>query len=180
MIFISLRCSDWFRSLFHHQTSLTNILHIKSSCYSSILHNYFATMYNYRYCPSCKTPRQAIKKLDLWRLPEILVIHLKRFSYNRYFKNKLETFVDFPVDELDFSTYIAHKNSEFSNRYMLYAISNHYGGLGGGHYTASIHVSGVSFIVGIFSVLPVATYLCQSFAHRISTICHSLLLTPLP
>ncbi|XP_030925271.1 ubiquitin carboxyl-terminal hydrolase 8-like [Quercus lobata] len=92
------------------------------------------------YCPSCKEPRQAIKKLDLWRLPEILVIHLKRFSYNRYFKNKLETFVDFPVDYLDFSTYIAHKNSQFSNHYILYAISNHYGGLGGGHYTASINL----------------------------------------
>ncbi|KAM3738102.1 hypothetical protein ACB098_09G108300 [Castanea mollissima] len=92
------------------------------------------------YCPSCKKPRQAIKKLDLWRLPEILVIHLKRFSYNRYFKNKLETFVDFPVDDLNFSTYIAHKNSQFSNRYILYAISNHYGGLGGGHYTASINL----------------------------------------
>ncbi|KAL4606707.1 hypothetical protein ACB092_09G122800 [Castanea dentata] len=92
------------------------------------------------YCPSCKKPRQAIKKLDLWRLPEILVIHLKRFSYNRLFKNKLETFVDFPVDDLNFSTYIAHKNSQFSNRYILYAISNHYGGLGGGHYTASINL----------------------------------------
>lgn len=108
-------------------------------------------MYICRYCPSCKEPRQAIKKLDLWRLPEILVIHLKRFSYNRYFKNKLETFVDFPVDYLDFSTYIAHKNSQFSNHYILYAISNHYGGLGGGHYTASINVSGVSFSVGIFT-----------------------------
>ncbi|KAG6693863.1 ubiquitin carboxyl-terminal hydrolase 8-like isoform X1 [Carya illinoinensis] len=91
------------------------------------------------YCPSCKNPRQAIKKLDLWRLPEILVIHLKRFSYGRYFKNKLETFVDFPVDDLDFSTFIAHKSSQLSNRYILYAISNHYGGLGGGHYTASVH-----------------------------------------
>uniref|UniRef100_A0A2N9H608 Ubiquitin carboxyl-terminal hydrolase n=1 Tax=Fagus sylvatica TaxID=28930 RepID=A0A2N9H608_FAGSY len=109
------------------------------------------------YCPSCKTPRQAIKKLDLWRLPEILVIHLKRFSYNRYFKNKLETFVDFPVDELDFSTYIAHKNSEFSNRYMLYAISNHYGGLGGGHYTASIlHGHGMWYEFDDENVSPVS------------------------
>ncbi|KAI4300598.1 hypothetical protein L6164_033955 [Bauhinia variegata] len=30
------------------------------------------------YCPSCKSPQQAMKKLDLWRLPEILVAHLKR------------------------------------------------------------------------------------------------------
>ncbi|KAI4348860.1 hypothetical protein L6164_009529 [Bauhinia variegata] len=92
------------------------------------------------YCPSCKGPQQAMKKLDLWRLPEILVVHLKRFSYNRYFKNKLETFVDFPINDLDFSTYVACKNSQPSNRYVLYAISCHYGCLGGGHYTAFVRV----------------------------------------
>ncbi|KAK0583770.1 hypothetical protein LWI29_002751 [Acer saccharum] len=90
------------------------------------------------YCPSCKKHRQASKKLDLWRLPEILVIHLKRFSYSRYLKNKLETYVDFPIDELDLSTYISHKNSQLSNRYVLYAIINHYGVMGGGHYTAFV------------------------------------------
>jgi ubiquitin C-terminal hydrolase len=36
------------------------------------------------YCPTCKTHRQASKKLDLWRLPEVLVVHLKRFSYTRW------------------------------------------------------------------------------------------------
>ncbi|KAJ1392762.1 Ubiquitin specific protease, conserved site [Sesbania bispinosa] len=90
------------------------------------------------YCPNCKKPQQATKKLDLWRLPEILVVHLKRFSYSRFFKNKLETFVDFPINDLDFSTYVAHRSSQSSNRYVLYAISCHYGGLGGGHYTAFV------------------------------------------
>ncbi|KAJ4978971.1 hypothetical protein NE237_009751 [Protea cynaroides] len=94
------------------------------------------------YCPGCKKHRQASKKLDLWRLPEILVIHLKRFSYSRFMKNKLETFVNFPIHDLDLSTYIAHDNSQLSNRYMLYAISNHYGGMGGGHYTAFVHQGG--------------------------------------
>ncbi|XP_015946297.1 ubiquitin carboxyl-terminal hydrolase 8 [Arachis duranensis] len=93
------------------------------------------------YCPTCKKPQQASKKLDLWRLPEILVIHLKRFSYSRYSKNKLETFVDFPINDLDVSTYVAHRNSQASNHYMLYAISCHYGGLGGGHYTAFVRYS---------------------------------------
>ncbi|KAH1070983.1 hypothetical protein AAZX31_03G183800 [Glycine max] len=90
------------------------------------------------YCPNCKNPQQASKKLDLWRLPEILVVHLKRFSFSRYFKNKLETFVDFPINDLDLSTYVAHGNNQSSNRYVLYAISCHYGGLGGGHYTAFV------------------------------------------
>ncbi|KAJ4971619.1 hypothetical protein NE237_004718 [Protea cynaroides] len=94
------------------------------------------------YCPGCKKHQQASKKLDLWRLPEIFVIHLKRFSYSCFLKNKLETFVDFPIHDLDLSIYIAHNNSYLSNRYVLYAVSNHYGGMGGGHYTAFVHHGG--------------------------------------
>ena len=37
-----------------------------------------------RYCPECKDFVQASKKFDLWKLPDILVIHLKRFPYDRY------------------------------------------------------------------------------------------------
>ncbi|PKA60058.1 Ubiquitin carboxyl-terminal hydrolase 10 [Apostasia shenzhenica] len=89
------------------------------------------------YCPSCKEHRQATKKLDLWRLPQILVVHLKRFSYSRYLKNKLDTFVNFPVHNLDLSKYVKSKTATpQSYIYELYAISNHYGSLGGGHYTA--------------------------------------------
>ena len=36
-----------------------------------------------RYCPQCKDMKQATKKFDLWKLPEVLVVHLKRFTYNR-------------------------------------------------------------------------------------------------
>lgn len=89
------------------------------------------------YCPSCKEHRQATKKLDLWRLPEILVFHLKRFSYSRWYKNKLDTFVNFPIHNLDLSKYVKSKGgAPQSCLYELYAISNHYGGLGGGHYSA--------------------------------------------
>nr|GEW19023.1 ubiquitin specific protease domain protein [Tanacetum cinerariifolium] len=90
------------------------------------------------YCPKCREHQQASKKLDLWRLPEVLIIHLKRFSYNRFHKDKLETFVDFPIDDFDLSNYTAHKNSQPSFHYKLYGISNHYGGMGGGHYTAFV------------------------------------------
>ncbi|KAJ1400030.1 Ubiquitin specific protease, conserved site [Sesbania bispinosa] len=93
------------------------------------------------YCPGCKEHRQASKKLDLWRLPEILVIHLKRFQYSRYLKNKLETYVDFPVENLDLSDYITHGSNK-SYHYTLYAVSNHFGSMGGGHYTAFVHHGG--------------------------------------
>ena len=33
------------------------------------------------YCPSCKDHVQAFKKMDLWKLPDTLIFHLKRFSY---------------------------------------------------------------------------------------------------
>ncbi|KAL0446556.1 UNVERIFIED_CONTAM: Ubiquitin carboxyl-terminal hydrolase 10 [Sesamum latifolium] len=89
------------------------------------------------YCPRCKEHRLASKKLDLWRLPDVLVFHLKRFSYSRWLKNKLDTFVNFPIHDLDLSKYVKSKDaSEGSHVYELYAISNHYGGLGGGHYSA--------------------------------------------
>ncbi|CAD6266820.1 unnamed protein product [Miscanthus lutarioriparius] len=94
------------------------------------------------YCPGCKEHQQASKKLDLWRLPEILIIHLKRFSYSRYTKNKLETFVDFPICDLDLSKYIGHRCQDVPHNYRLYAISNHYGSLGGGHYTAYVYHEG--------------------------------------
>lgn len=35
------------------------------------------------YCSRCKKFRDATKKFDLWKLPDILIIHLKRFKYNR-------------------------------------------------------------------------------------------------
>uniref|UniRef100_A0A0D9XHX7 Ubiquitin carboxyl-terminal hydrolase n=1 Tax=Leersia perrieri TaxID=77586 RepID=A0A0D9XHX7_9ORYZ len=89
------------------------------------------------YCPRCKEHKQASKKLDLWRLPEILVVHLKRFSYSRFMKNKLDTFVNFPIHDLDMSRYAKHSSSDGQPPiYELYAVINHYGGMGGGHYSA--------------------------------------------
>lgn len=68
-------------------------------------------------------------------------MHLKRFSYSRFLKNKLETFVNFPVHDLDLATYVASTSEPQGYVYELYAISNHYGSMGGGHYTAYAKVS---------------------------------------
>jgi len=86
-------------------------------------------------CPDCKKEQQATKKFDLWSLPAVLVISLKRFSFNRYWRDKLDTQVDFPVHGLDLSPYIINKNHGPA-LYDLIAVSNHFGGMGGGHYTA--------------------------------------------
>merc|ERR1719273_2000249 len=75
------------------------------------------------------------KKIDLWSLPDILVISLKRFSFNRYWRDKLDIWIDFPIHGLDMQSYIINKNHDEAI-YDLVAVSNHYGGMGGGHYTA--------------------------------------------
>jgi len=87
------------------------------------------------YCPNCKSHQQATKKFDLWCLPEVLVIHLKRFSYNRYWRDKIDTLIEFPVKGLDMTNYVINEKHGVA-MYDLIAVSNHYGGMGGGHYTA--------------------------------------------
>nr|XP_060621716.1 ubiquitin carboxyl-terminal hydrolase 4 [Anolis sagrei ordinatus] len=87
------------------------------------------------YCPNCKKHQQATKKFDLWSLPRILVVHLKRFSYNRYWRDKLDTVVEFPIRDLNMSEFVCDPAAS-PYVYDLIAVSNHYGGMGVGHYTA--------------------------------------------
>lgn len=88
------------------------------------------------YCPRCQKHRRASKKFELWKSPDILVIHLKRFSSQGRLRDKLEVLVDFPVEGLDLSARVAIQEDGKSPVYDLFAVDNHYGGLGGGHYTA--------------------------------------------
>ncbi|XP_041031112.1 ubiquitin carboxyl-terminal hydrolase 8 isoform X3 [Carcharodon carcharias] len=87
------------------------------------------------HCSNCKAHRDSTKKLEIWKLPPILLVHLKRFSYEGRWKQKLQTNVDFPLENLDLSNYIIGPRNNVK-RYNLFAVSNHYGGLDGGHYTA--------------------------------------------
>lgn len=88
------------------------------------------------YCPRCKEHRRARKKFELWKTPDILVMHLKRFSASRGFRDKLDVMVDFPVEGLDLTGRVEAPEEGKSLVYDLFAVDNHYGGLGGGHYTA--------------------------------------------
>ncbi|XP_014680667.1 PREDICTED: ubiquitin carboxyl-terminal hydrolase 8-like [Priapulus caudatus] len=85
-------------------------------------------------CPRCKTKRDAVKRLEIWRLPPILIVLLKRFYYEGMFRHKIQTFVDFPISGLNMADTI--RGPKKRSPYWLYAVSNHYGSLDGGHYTA--------------------------------------------
>ena len=85
-------------------------------------------------CPRCEKKRRAEKRLELWKVPDILVVHLKRFS-NRNWREKVDVFVDYPVEGLDMTRRVIDREGK-SLVYDLIAVDNHYGGIGGGHYTA--------------------------------------------
>ncbi|ELU02243.1 hypothetical protein CAPTEDRAFT_227854 [Capitella teleta] len=117
-------------------------------------------------CPNCHRRQQGtIKSLRLWSLPEILVIHLKRFKQDTVKRTKLNTLITFPVNGLDMSHHLyrnfhsnrshtwspwrsqkKHENDRDCCHYDLFAVCNHYGNMQGGHYTGEISSLGLSII----------------------------------
>ncbi|XP_032446586.1 ubiquitin carboxyl-terminal hydrolase 32 isoform X3 [Xiphophorus hellerii] len=64
------------------------------------------------YCSKCKTHRLATKKLDLWRLPPILIVHLKRFQFVNGRWIKSQKIVKFPRGSFDPSAFLAPRDLE--------------------------------------------------------------------
>ncbi|XP_034752788.1 ubiquitin carboxyl-terminal hydrolase 43a [Etheostoma cragini] len=116
-------------------------------------------------CPHCKQLQQGMVKMSLWTLPDILILHLKRFRQVGERRNKLSTLVRFPLTGLDMAPHVVKRSQSMGNLnsgswpppwknasgqhhqpadmilphdylYDLYAVCNHHGGMHGGHYTA--------------------------------------------
>ncbi|XP_057356857.1 ubiquitin carboxyl-terminal hydrolase 43-like isoform X3 [Manis pentadactyla] len=109
-------------------------------------------------CPHCKALQQGMVQLSLWTLPDILIIHLKRFCQVGEKRNKLSTLVTFPLSGLNMAPHVAQRSAgprpgpgpwpswkqpacvptsyPLDFLYDLYAVCNHHGSLQGGHYTA--------------------------------------------
>lgn len=51
----------------------------------------------------CKEHQAATKKLELWKTPDILVVHLKRFGGSRGLRDKIDNLIEFPVTDFDLS-----------------------------------------------------------------------------
>mmetsp|Transcript_5911 Transcript_5911/g.20847 ORF Transcript_5911/g.20847 Transcript_5911/m.20847 type:complete len:708 (-) Transcript_5911:49-2172(-) len=95
------------------------------------------------YCSRCKEARRARKTMSLWSVPNFVIFHLKRFSEDESYggREKIETCVQFPLEDLDLSPYVRslqRPGDAEDNPYLydLYAVINHYGDAGFGHYTA--------------------------------------------
>ncbi|XP_029102460.1 ubiquitin carboxyl-terminal hydrolase 43a isoform X2 [Scleropages formosus] len=101
-------------------------------------------------CPHCQQLQQGTVKMSLWTLPDILILHLKRFRQSGERRHKLSTLVRFPLANLDMAPHMVKRSQSMRNLgpwppatgapldflYDLYAVCNHHGGMHGGHYTA--------------------------------------------
>ncbi|CAM2699554.1 unnamed protein product [Rotaria socialis] len=81
----------------------------------------------------CKKYTKATKQLQLYSLPSILIIQLKRFSHENGLRQKVDTFVDYPINGLDLSSFLLSSEKII---YDLFAVSKHMGSIYGGHYIA--------------------------------------------
>lgn len=69
-------------------------------------------------CPHCQKYLPVVKKLGLWSLPDILVIHLKRFRQHQEKgpnAAKLTTMVQFPLNDFDMSPHLANRSYDSFN-----------------------------------------------------------------
>jgi ubiquitin carboxyl-terminal hydrolase 8 len=75
-------------------------------------------------CKTCKKKNDAIKHTKISRFPNILIVHLKRFTNTGRGVRKNNTKISIPL------------NLELDTTYNLYAITQHGGSLEGGHYVS--------------------------------------------
>uniref|UniRef100_A0A6I8N422 Ubiquitin carboxyl-terminal hydrolase 32 n=1 Tax=Ornithorhynchus anatinus TaxID=9258 RepID=A0A6I8N422_ORNAN len=71
------------------------------------------------YCSKCKTHCLATKKLDLWRLPPILIIHLKRFQFVNGRWIKSQKIVKFPRENFNPGAFLVPRDPALCQRKTL-------------------------------------------------------------
>ncbi|XP_028842935.1 ubiquitin carboxyl-terminal hydrolase 31 isoform X2 [Denticeps clupeoides] len=108
-------------------------------------------------CPHCKQLQQGRIKLSLWTLPDVLILHLKRFRQEGDRRVKMQNMVKFPLLGMDMAPHMVKRSQSSWSLpshwspwrrpyglgrnpddylYDLYAVCNHHGNMHGGHYTA--------------------------------------------
>jgi len=107
------------------------------------------------YCKKCTKHQTAFKILELYKLPKIFIIHLKRFKtgdntrWNRT-ESKISDMITFPLEDFDLKPFVNNPNlpsDYFSKelngdglngseevRYDLVGVIHHIGSLNSGHY----------------------------------------------
>eukprot|EP00759_Apiculatamorpha_spiralis_P009934 PhF_6_TR16997/c0_g1_i1/m.25722/K11848/USP20_33; ubiquitin carboxyl-terminal hydrolase 20/33 len=95
-------------------------------------------------CDHCGDSVLARRTLTFVHLPEVLIVHLKRFRHG-YWSRKIKRFVECPL-EIDLAPHVAALGGSAPSddsqaghtTYQLDSVVNHHGEMGGGHYTAYV------------------------------------------
>ena len=111
-------------------------------------------------CSFCKKNSKILKTLEIVRLPQILILHLKRFQKKglKYLKNN--TPIDYPIENLDLGQF-----SQQSGVYSLYSVVEHHGSLNCGHYTSICKGSDLKWRLFDDEIVKPATSIISSSAY---------------
>lgn len=96
------------------------------------------------YCSTCKEHVEATKRLQLYRLPPVLIIQLKRFVYTAFThqaamhrRSKDDRTVEYPLESLDMSPFLSDTSPNHSSTmYDLTGVVCHNGNSYFGHYVS--------------------------------------------
>jgi ubiquitin carboxyl-terminal hydrolase 4/11 len=103
-------------------------------------------------CEQCKADTRKTKSIRLYSPPQTLILHLKRFSsrlegasvafgrrpsFSRMCKNSAAVNVPARLNIAPHCNPVGLRHAGVSGMYELVAVSEHSGGMGGGHYTAT-------------------------------------------
>ena len=106
-------------------------------------------------CKHCRQKTAANKSMELSRLPNVLILQLKRFEFERH--SKIDTFVSFPFDEeLRLGEMVA-EGQESDNVFELLGVVKHSGTLAQGHYTANVRWRGGWYDFNDATVKPIVS-----------------------
>lgn len=103
-----------------------------NSMFVFLTHILIIICYVFRHCPNCSTFQNATKKLDLWKLPNTLILHLKRIVFNETGRGKIGSRVVYPMFGLSIDHLVANQYKD-KFVYDLIGVCNHYETLKGGH-----------------------------------------------
>lgn len=90
-------------------------------------------------CSICDSMQKALKTTKLWRTPNLLFIHFKRFKMHatgRILKDNTNINIPHNINLLNYCDDSLYTENTIVPNYKLKGISNHHGGMSGGHYTA--------------------------------------------
>ena len=100
-------------------------------------------------CEKCGH-KESSTQIDIWRVPDILILSLKRFAFQKGIFDKIDQPISLPFYAFDISQWVKGvetsggltlNTTSLQNAYDLYAIILHSGGITSGHYTALIKIN---------------------------------------